>query len=88
MSAHSNKSRGRHPTPASFEREHYKVAHITVEVIDHPDHGRTFALFAGEAMHPEDRKRPLFSGHIPKGMGTELRRLAHRIDELEPKGGD
>lgn len=84
MSSHSRKARNRHPDPKTFKREHFKVAHVTFEVVAHPEDGSTFALIAGEAMHAKDR-RPLFSGHIEPGMGTELRRLAHRCDELEAK---
>lgn len=83
MSGHSLKARRRHPDP-QIPREAYPIAHITVEVIDHPEHGATFALIAGEALHARDR-RPLFSGHVEAGMGTQLRRLAHRIDELEDR---
>lgn len=84
MSVHSVKSKARHPDPVGAVRERYQVAHVTFEVCDHPEHGVTFALIAGEAVHAKDR-RPMYSGHIPKGMGTQLRRLAHRIDELEEK---
>lgn len=83
MSGHSVKAKRRHPDPA-VPREAFQVAHVTVEVIDHPEHGATFALIAGEAVHARDR-RPLFSGHVEVGMGTQLRRLAHRIDEIEAR---
>lgn len=82
MSAHRTKSRKRHPDPTTFSREQFPVGHLTFEVIDHPDHGPTFALFAGYA--PKDGGKALFSGHLQQGMGIELRRLAHRVDELEP----
>ena len=88
MSSHSQRSRSCAPDPKTFEREQFKVGMITFEIIDHPENGQTFALFAGEALRPEDQKRSLFSGHVRKGMGTELRRLAHRFDELERKGDD
>lgn len=84
MSTHSAKSCSRHPEPVTFAREQFQVGHITLEICDHPDNGVTFALIAGEAVHARDR-RPLFTGHVPRGMATDLRKLAHRIDELEPK---
>lgn len=82
MSAHSVKAKARHPDPKTFEREQFPVGHITFEVLDHPQNGKTFALIAGDAVSAKDR-RPLFSGHIQKGMGRQLRQLAHRLDELE-----
>lgn len=85
MSSHSLRPKTKHPNPKTLEREQFEVAHITFEVIEHPTNGNTFALIPGQAMHAKDRK-PLFSGHIEKGMGTALRKLAHRIDELEQKG--
>lgn len=91
MSAHSPKNRARHPNPTTYRREPFQVAHIRFEVCDHPDHGKTFALFAGDAADPK-MQRALFTGSVQRGMGTQLRRLAHRIDELEaglpPEGGE
>ncbi len=84
MSSHSIKTRNRHPDPVHARREPFKVGHITFEICDHPDNGVTFALIAGEAVHVRDR-RPLFSGHIAPGMARQLRKLAHRLDELEGK---
>lgn len=82
MTAHSLKSKRRHPSPTTFERKRFLVAHITFEVCDHPKNGVTFALIAGEAARPDPR--PLFSGHIPKGMAAELRALADEIERIEP----
>ena len=82
MSSHS--SRGRHPDPSRFNREHWPVGHVTFEIVaPHPKQlCSSFALIAGES--PEGTKRkPLFTGVIHKGMGTQMRRLAHRFDELE-----
>ena len=79
MSSHSVKSKSRHPAPSTYERRQFAVGHITFELCDHPENGATFALIAGEAMHAKD-KRPLFSGHVEKGMGSALRRLAHKFD--------
>lgn len=86
MSCHSVKSCARHPEPRTFEREQFKVDRITFEICDHPENGVTYALIAGEAVHKKDR-RPLFSGHVARGMAKELRKLAHRLDELEGKCG-
>lgn len=69
MSAHSPKSRSRHPDPTTYEREPFPVGHILFEICDHPEHGATFALFAGEATE-EKLRRPLFAAHVPRGMGT------------------
>ena len=82
MSAHSRKTRNRHPSPRGYEREAFPVGHVLFEVCDHPEHGRTFALFAGEATEAKQRA-PLFTGFVQRGMATQLRRLAHRFDELE-----
>ncbi len=90
MSAHSVKSRARHPDPKTYARERYRVGHILFEVCDHPENGKTFALIAGEATEAKFL-RPLFTGFVQRGMGTQLRRLAHRFDELEadlPTNGD
>lgn len=84
MSSHSVKSQARHPDPATFEREEFRVGHILVRVIDHPTDGAAFALIAGEATEANYR-RPLFTGFVSRGMATELRKLAHRFDELEAK---
>lgn len=84
MSAHSVKTRARHPEPKSYERERFWLDHVMFEICDHPDCGATFALIAGEATEAKLR-RPLFTGHIKRGMGTQLRRLAHRFDELEAR---
>jgi hypothetical protein len=85
MSAHTARARNRHPEPATFGRERFQCGHVTFEVINHPENGATFALLVGDDLSP--RQKPLFSGHITSGMGTALRRLAHRIDELEPETG-
>lgn len=84
MSSHSPKARSRHPNPTSYERQQFPVAHVRFEVADHPENGCTFALLVGDPITAKDR-RPLFSGHIEPGMGTQLRRLAHHIDDLEAK---
>lgn len=84
MSAHSTKTRNRHPEPTTYEREQFRVGHILFEICDHPKNGATFALIAGEATEAK-HKRPLFTGFVNRGMGTALRRLAHRFDEIEAK---
>ena len=76
MSIHSPKSRNRHP---DAERLQYPVAHITFEV---SRKNGTFGLFPGLAENAKER-RPLFTGFVEKGMGTQLRKLAHLCDEIE-----
>jgi len=84
MSAHSMKSKGRHPNPTTFDRKLFKVAHMTFETIDHPTDGATFALIPHMASDAKLR-RPLFSGHVSSGMANELRLLALEIAEMEKK---
>lgn len=84
MSTHSVKAKARHPETTRFKREQFKVGHITFEIADHPTNGCTFALIAGEATENKYLK-PLFTGHISKGMGSELRRVADRFDKLAEK---
>jgi hypothetical protein len=81
MSSHSLRAKRRHP---ETKRERYQVSHITFELSTTAKNGTTFALIAGEAAQAKDQ-RPLFSGHINKGMATQLRQLAHRVEELEEK---
>ena len=76
MSTHTVKAKSRHP---NAPREHYTVDHMTFEMTD-----TTYAVIAGEAVLKKDR-RPLFTGIIKKGIGTELRRLAHQFDEREDR---
>lgn len=80
MSAHNAKSRAQVQT--KIKRQSFAVAHVEFELVDHPDDGVTFGL--RPVFGPADR-RCLFSGHIERGMGTQLRRLAHAIDVLEAK---
>ena len=47
MSAHSIKSKRRHPEPTTFKRERFKLGHMTFELIDHPKDGVTFCMLAG-----------------------------------------
>lgn len=82
MSSHSRQAHGRHPAPGSFTRESYPLAHVLIELIDHPENGITFGL---RTKYGPDNRPCLCSGHIERGMATELRRLAHRLDELEAK---
>lgn len=84
MSIHGTRSKGRHPETKKIIRERFDVAHVAFEVCDHPINGQTFGLFPGLDEKAEKRP-PLFSGYIEKGMGTQLRRLADRIDQLEAK---
>ena len=74
-----------HVAPAQTQR--FQVAHVTFELRDLGDSGQTFALIPGEAFD-ENKRRPLFTGHIERGMATELRKLAHAIDAIENKRTD
>jgi len=76
MSAHNLKTKLAHP---KAPREHFLVAHVTFEL---SRKAGTFALVVGL---PEGaaRRGPLFTGFVEEGMGTQLRRLAHAIDEIE-----
>ena len=82
MSAHGTRARARHPAPTGFTRQSFPLAHVLIELIDHPKDGITFGLRT--KFGPENRPC-LCSGHIEKGMATELRRLAHVLDGLEAK---
>ena len=66
--------------PRILSQEHFRFGHVIVRTTDHRNNGKTFALYpdveGGE-------KKPLFTGHVEKGMGTQLRRLAHHFDDLE-----
>lgn len=66
--------------PKILNQEYFRLGHVIVRTTEHRENGKTFALYpdieGGE-------KKPLFTGHIEKGMGTQLRRLAHHFDDLE-----
>jgi hypothetical protein len=68
----------------SAAREPFPVSHVLFELCDHPENGATFALIAAKAPEAKYRQR-LFSGHIEAGMAAALRRLADRIEKLEPR---
>lgn len=78
MSAHGGRARAQKST--KLPRQTFDVAHVQFELIDHTEHGVTFGL---RAKYGPENRPCLFSGHIEPGMGTQLRRLAHAIDELE-----
>lgn len=82
MSAHNSRSRSQATPPTKFRRESFPLAHVQIELIEHPTDGITFGLRTKEG--PENRPC-LCSGFVEKGMATSLRRLAHRLDELEGK---
>lgn len=85
MSAHSQKARARHPATTHVVRRYFPLAHVEIELIDHPDNGITFGL---RTRYGPENRPCLCSGHIERGMGTELRRLAHVLDDLERKMGE
>ena len=62
-------------------RRELPLGHIIVETLDDPRGGKTFAFFATEAM--KEKKVSIFSGHIEKGMGDQLRLIASMFDFLE-----
>lgn len=72
------------PRPKILDKQYFHIGHVVCRTTEHREYGITFALYpdveAGE-------KKPLFTGHIEKGMGTELRRLAHHFDDLEARLG-
>jgi hypothetical protein len=76
VSIHGIKSKRRHP---DAPRECFQVGHVTFEI---SETNGTFALIAGDAIDAKNR-RPLFTGFVTSGMATQLRKLAHRFDELE-----
>ncbi len=66
------------------KKEYHRVGHITFRTSCGPTHGITFALLAGDPKTAKFEKA-LFSGHVERGMATELRRLAGHFDKLEAK---
>lgn len=83
MTSHTSRAKSRHPKPNRFDREQWAIGHVTFELADNPKTGATFALIAGEA--PDGKRKPLFTGIIKAGMATQMRRLAHRLDEIEAR---
>lgn len=77
---HGGKARAQKRT--AHPRMTFDVAHVEFGLIDHPENGITFDL---RAKYGPDNRPCLFCGHIEPGMGTQLRRLAHKLDELERK---
>ncbi|MFY0619039.1 hypothetical protein [Shimia sp.] len=75
-------------TGAIAEVSTFEVAHVTFALRRSPDDGNSFALLAAQALSPKDRARPLFVGHIPRGMAADLRALADVIEPLEPQRGE
>jgi len=68
--------------PRVLDQKFCRIGHVIVRTTDHRENGQTFSLYpdveGGE-------KKPLFTGHVEKGMGAELRRLAHHFDDLEAR---
>lgn len=62
--------------------EYHTVGHITFRTRRCTRNGITFALLAGDPESPKFEKA-LFTGFVERGMGSQLRRLAHHFDELE-----
>lgn len=83
MSAHGLQSRSRAPNPKTFEREPFPFGHCQFEVADNPRDAITFGIYVGDPLDP--KRRAIVTGLVKRGMATQLRRLAHRLDELEAK---
>lgn len=82
MSAHSKKSKGRHPNPTTFKRERFGFGHMTFELIDHPKDGVSFCLLAG----PPDNlfeDKPICSGFMKENFTKELYQIFQRVMELK-----
>lgn len=67
--------------PRTVVQKRYRVGHVLFRTTEHPRHGVTFALFPD--VEGAEKKASLFSGHVQRGMGDELRRLAYHFDDLE-----
>ncbi len=62
------------------KRHSQRVGHIKFETIVDRNGLATFGLHVGDDLN---HKKPLFSGVVVKGMGSELRRLAAHFDDIE-----
>ncbi|WP_146592554.1 hypothetical protein, partial [Puniceibacterium confluentis] len=62
MSAHSARAMSRHPETTRVQRTVFRLGHIEVEVIDHPDNGVTYGLRAAVPLVNGQRPPLLFSG--------------------------
>ena len=85
MSAHSIKSKRRHPEPTTFKRERFKLGHMTFELIDHPKDGVTFCMLAGppRALYED---KPICSGHMKSAFSNELSMILERVLEIKEQG--
>jgi len=61
-------------------RQQLEVAHMTFETLVDPRGGTTFALFVGDMIN---KPKPLFTGHIEKGMAAQLLELSAHVRQLE-----
>jgi hypothetical protein len=64
-------------------RQELPFAGIIIETLVDPRGGATYGLYANE--RAKLAKKPVFSGHIEKGMGDQLRLVAAQFDFLEKK---
>lgn len=82
LSAHSIKSKRRHPNPSTFNRERYSFGHMTFELIDHPKDGVSFCLLAGPPDNLFDDK-PICSGFMKKSFAKDLSEIMQRVLQLK-----
>ncbi len=68
--------------PKILDQQFFRIGHVVVRTTCHRENGQTFSLYPDVE---DGEKKPLFTGHVEKGMGTELRRLAHHFDDLEAR---
>jgi hypothetical protein len=83
MSVHSTRATSRHPHRWR-NRERFAVAHVAFEIEEGTD-GATFCIRVRHDDHMPRIPKPLCSGLIQPGMARELRKLAHRLDEIEAR---
>lgn len=67
--------------PRKQNRQPLPFGDMIIETLDDPRDGKTFGIYVNQAA--KDKKKPLFSGHIKKGMGDQLRLVASMFDFLE-----
>ena len=71
-------------TCAKRTEEYIIFDRFTLRLTDCPRGGVTWALIASDGPETAHRKR-ICSGHIARGMATDLRRLAGQFDDWEDR---
>lgn len=69
--------------PRIEAQNRYPVGHVVWRTTEHRENGITFGLYID--VEGAEKKPALFSGHVQRGMATQLRRFAHHLDDLEAK---